>query len=70
MNTGGPKNNAFKNLPFIIGALFGIWGVFLVIHFIGRTGITDFISIFVGLGLIAVGIISAGMFIRGRRGKI
>lgn len=47
-----------KNLPFIVGMIFGLWGLYLVIHFIGHTRLVDFISIIVGLALVAVGVMS------------
>jgi hypothetical protein len=59
------KGGALKRFPFLIGTVFGIWGVYLVIHFAGHTGVTDFISIVIGLGLMAVGVLSTLMFIKG-----
>jgi divalent metal cation (Fe/Co/Zn/Cd) transporter len=38
--------------------IFGLWGLYLVIHFIGHTRLVDFISIIVGLALVAVGVMS------------
>jgi hypothetical protein len=49
---------ALKHFPFIVGMVFGLWGLYLVIHFIGHVGLGDLVSMLVGLGLIAVGVIS------------
>jgi bacteriorhodopsin len=47
-----------QHFPFIIGIVFGLWGLYLVIHYIGHSGLGDLVSMLVGLGLIAVGVIS------------
>jgi hypothetical protein len=49
---------ALKHFPFIVGIAFGMWGLYLVIHFIGLSGVGSIFSILVGLGLIAVGVVS------------
>ncbi|NLI16558.1 MAG: hypothetical protein GX409_09765 [candidate division Zixibacteria bacterium] len=49
---------ALKHFPFIVGIAFGLWGLYLVIHFIGQSNINGIFSILVGLGLIAVGVVS------------
>lgn len=49
---------ALKHFPFIVGIIFGLWGLYLVIHFIGLGGVDSLGSILVGLALVAVGVIS------------
>jgi hypothetical protein len=52
---------ALRHFPFIVGIVFGLWGLYLVIHYIGHGGLGDLVSMLVGLGLIAVGVISSLM---------
>jgi len=49
---------ALKHFPFIVGIVFGLWGLYLVIHFIGENGLGSVVSILVGLSLTAVGVVS------------
>jgi positive regulator of sigma E activity len=48
----------------LVGGLFGLWGLYLIIHFFGHLGVTDLASIFIGIGLVLVGALSVFSFLR------
>lgn len=55
-----------KPFQAVISGLFGLWGVYLVIHFWGDLRLKGIVSIIIGMSLIGVGIIGIMIFLRGR----
>jgi hypothetical protein len=60
------RRDEMKPFQAVISGFFGLWGVYLVIHFWGDLGLKGIVSIIIGISLIGVGIIGIAIFLRGQ----
>ncbi len=58
-----------KPLQLLITVVFGLLGIFMVVHYLSHlhAGLGDFLSIIVGLGLTAIGVLGLVLYLNQRR---